>query len=569
MKLKWLGYNSRTYQAIRNDLIAGVRTLIPEMTDLSDNNVLVRMLALISGVAEQLHYQLDRTVRESFAGTAQSYRSVLDIARKRGVSVPLANPAQVVLNFTSDAPAPAGGQLIPANTVCVSPGTGLIYRTTQDATILAGQTTATVLARQSVPVSTYVAQDLEGAQKASATGLPNEGFYLPANVVQGSIRMFVDGEEWSYTRAQAVSSTTLSDAKHFYVSLDKSFRTLVYVGDGFMGSLLDAGATVLFSYDLTQAEAGNLAADTITVIQSSVTLASGITSLSVTNQSAAYGGRTIMEIDTLRNYVQNYNLTDNSAVLLSDIRARVLTIGDVVDASVRFEPNCTVVVDLLTRGGETLPVTTLQDAFDDATDSILTMGLTAIVRLVQAVQINILLRINYSAGADEATVRAAVQDALTDYMAIGSRRIGVPIYNSDLFQVIEAVDGVDNSEILSLVGVADFVKTYDTASANNSTLDASIVDTSGTLAEWSIVHVEALGGVNTYQVIVNGVYTGQVVTSTGLPGTLTNQYGTITINHSNLSSVGSTWLYYVSVYDGNKLLISSGVYPQLGTLTIV
>lgn len=565
--MSWLSYASRTYDTLRSSMINRIRQLLPEMTDLSDNNVLIRLTSLWAQVAEQLHFYLDTLARESFPATARSYRSLLAIAKNRGISVPLSNSASVTLVYSIDVPAPVGGQLIPAGTVAKVPGTSLVYATAADLTIPAGETSGFVKALQRTFRLNQAAENLEAVTKLTATGEAGEKFYLPSNVVEGSIRMVVDSEDWEYKRSAHASALTLSEAKHFFVTRDVDTRVVVYVGDGVIGSTIPEGASVRFDYAICQGTDGNAAPDTISEITSSITPATGVTRFSVTNPQSAYGGRFILPIETLRNYIMSFSLDRERVILLSDIRAYALGFQDVIDASCTFNPNCIVKVKLLTEGGSTAPVTDLQSAFDDNLTSVLAMGVTAEVSLAELASLSFTLKIKYEVGAVTNAVNASVEAALQDYMAVGKLQIGQPVFVSDLYEVIEAVDGVESSELIRVNALAEFVKVYDPGFT--SSIDAVITSTSNTLSDWSLTHVDRTPLADTYQVFINGSYVGQVVVPVNGRGTLTIPAGGVTIAYSSVSSPGAQWRYSVAYYDGTKIVLNPEVYPTLDAITFL
>ena len=101
-----ISYATRDYQAIRTELLNYVRTYYPELIqDFNDASVFSVFLDLNAAVADNLNYNIDRSIQETVLQYAQQRSSVYNIARTYGLKVPGQRPSVSLVDFSITVPA--------------------------------------------------------------------------------------------------------------------------------------------------------------------------------------------------------------------------------------------------------------------------------------------------------------------------------------------------------------------------------------------------------------------------------------------------------------------------------
>jgi len=101
-----ISYATRDYQAIRTELLNYVRTYYPELIqDFNDASVFSVFLDLNAAVADNLNYNIDRSIQETVFQYAQQRSSVYNIARTYGLKVPGQRPSVSLVDFSITVPA--------------------------------------------------------------------------------------------------------------------------------------------------------------------------------------------------------------------------------------------------------------------------------------------------------------------------------------------------------------------------------------------------------------------------------------------------------------------------------
>lgn len=101
-----ISYSSRDYQSIRTDLLNYTRTYYPELIqDFNDASVFSVFLDLNAAVADNLHYNIDRSIQETVLQYAQQRSSIYNIARTYGLKLPGQRPSVALVDFSITVPA--------------------------------------------------------------------------------------------------------------------------------------------------------------------------------------------------------------------------------------------------------------------------------------------------------------------------------------------------------------------------------------------------------------------------------------------------------------------------------
>lgn len=101
-----INYTVRDFQAIRQELINYTKTYYPELIDnFNDAAVFSVLMDLNAAVADNLHFQIDRSIQETVLQFAQQRSSVYNIARTYGLKVPGQRPSVALVDFSITVPA--------------------------------------------------------------------------------------------------------------------------------------------------------------------------------------------------------------------------------------------------------------------------------------------------------------------------------------------------------------------------------------------------------------------------------------------------------------------------------
>ena len=101
-----ISYTARDYESIRVELQNYVRTYYPELIqDFNDASVFSVFLDLNAAIADNLHYNIDRSIQETVLQYAQQRSSIYNIARTYGLKVPGQRPSVALVDYSITVPA--------------------------------------------------------------------------------------------------------------------------------------------------------------------------------------------------------------------------------------------------------------------------------------------------------------------------------------------------------------------------------------------------------------------------------------------------------------------------------
>ena len=101
-----ISYTTRDFQGIRTELLNYVKTYYPELIqDFNDASVFSVFLDLNAAVADNLNYQIDRSIQETVLQYAQQRSSIYNIARTYGLKLPGQSPSVALVDFSVTVPA--------------------------------------------------------------------------------------------------------------------------------------------------------------------------------------------------------------------------------------------------------------------------------------------------------------------------------------------------------------------------------------------------------------------------------------------------------------------------------
>ena len=101
-----ISYATRDYQSIRTELLKYTRTYYPDLIqDFNDASVFSVFIDLNAAIADNLHYNIDRSIQETVLQYAQQRSSIYNIARTYGLKLPGQRPSVSLVDFSITVPA--------------------------------------------------------------------------------------------------------------------------------------------------------------------------------------------------------------------------------------------------------------------------------------------------------------------------------------------------------------------------------------------------------------------------------------------------------------------------------
>jgi len=532
-------YVNRSYQQIKEFILTrlfGVRDdngqfvpgagLVPEVTDHTENSLLVRIISVWAGLIEMLNYYIDNASTETFLATCRRYRSGVLIARFYDYRIKCRTAATVNITFYLSA-AHTSTVTIPANTIVLT-ADGINFYTTQDLVIAIGDTRGTVGARQ--------ASNIGFTTLGTSNGKANQVFELATTTAFNSVSIRIGGV--SYASKDTFAFSTPTD-KHFVETVNESGVPIVKFGDGYFGIIPASGATIEVSYKTTFGVFGNVAPYLINTIVSSLTLPSGITA-TCSNLNAASGGGEIESLAELKRRVPLSNRTRMAAVPKQDYIDLTETYPSVQKAGVEYSCGADIKLYIVPTGGGIASTELLADVTTYMDDKKI-MGRRLSVLPTGQVRIKLGIRLRIRPDYNQTAVYAAVKAKLTTFGSYLNQQIGGAIELNDVIAEIESTEGVIVSKVDTMTTIP-FARPL----GDWQTLDWTVatgVNSSETV-QWKI----SFTAVDRFQLLRNGSYIGTY----DVGDTVTRNEMVFTINDEY--TIGDEWVFTTYPYFGSVIL---------------
>jgi hypothetical protein len=431
----WVGYVTRSFEQIKSDILKKLPLAAPEITDHTENNILIRMISIWAGLLEMLGYYTDNSAREAHLSTARLFKSAVKIARTHDYRVMGRLAASVNLTFTLDNPAPSI-VTIPGGTE-VTTEEGIKFFTDSVTTIAIGLTEVTIGATQK--------EQVLGVSLGNSTGAINQLIELSADVVDSSLDLRVNALNWTPVNTFALS---LFDEEHFVGRLNEDSKLEVAFGDDINGAIPPVGLPMDVDYFITEGANGNVGTGTITTLIGVVTVPSGLT-LTVTNAVRASGGVDTQSLDSIKRRVPLSIRTLFRAVTDQDFRDVSILSAGVAQADILFNCGKTTELYIAPEGGgiaSQVLIDSTQDFIDER--RMTTVKVTVLpageVRMLITADVKVLP--NFS----RVTTKNLVKNNLQDFLSVDNQKVFGTVKLGDIYAKIENTDGVDFSEIIVL-----------------------------------------------------------------------------------------------------------------------
>lgn len=528
----WLKYVDRSYQQIKAAVLARLPIELPEVTDHTESNLLVKMIDVWSGITEMISFYVDNMARETFLMTARRYASFVKIAHIRDYRIKSKVAASADLLFTISATHTSIVN-IPAGTV-VTNVDGMTFETLLDGDIPVGETEVTIGAKQYSGSQTDV-------NIGTSTGADNQSFEInDAAVADGTEMVKINSIFWTRKDTLAYSYST---DQQFVKTVSTNKLPLVRFGDNFNGIVPPGSQDILVTYKTTEGAAGNLGANSLTVISTMPSLPVGIT-LTVNNPERASGGEDLETLEMLRYRIPRDTRSNKRAITKLDFQDIAEIVGGVASAFVDFDCGKLIYLYISPTGGGIASSALLNDVTTALNvDTVRIVGTQLAVLAAGEVVIKLTVNVAAKPNYQNSVVKANVKAALLAYLSSDNQTINGQVQLSDIYETIELSDGVMNSNIAVMTAIpyprplgsttTPLDWTVDVQSASNSTIKWKVLMTAPT----------------TYQLFKDGSFLGNFNT-----GSLVSQTEVQFTVNANGYVVGDNWEFVTYAYFGTVVL---------------
>lgn len=511
-----LNYINRSAEQAKEVLMGFIAEKLPEMTDHTLSNPFIRMAHVWLAIQEQIHYYIDDIANEIFFPLARRYKSLIAHAYSRGYRIKNNYAASTDLTFYLDAPA-STAITIPQFTEVTDENSNISYYTQSQVQIAIGDTSVNVLAKQESP--TYDTVDIVG------NGEPNQKFAVGYEVSEGSIEaVSVGGAIW--TAVESLKFSTAND-RHFVLTVNYDGTPCILFGDGATGLIPTSGEQIEVRFKTTLGFNGNIGAGTLTKI-----VLSPSQLLKVGNNKSGSGGKNIETASDIRRGLYSLTRTFGTAVTTQDLIDASLSYGGIVGANAKSIGDGFVDIYIVPTGGG-VASSGLINGLKNYLNQIKVIGRELTIKSAGVLQLKLSLKATLEGNYTAISRKQLIENALLNFFSFENQKVGGQLRISDIYEKVENIEGVANSELLDLF-VYPYAMPLNTLNSLNWSV--KINDASITTKKWEVQYV----GNNKYHLFKENEFMGMLSTDT------TYSFDGIDISVASNSNyvVGNKWEFY-------------------------
>lgn len=499
----WVGYAARSFETIKQSLLARLAVNAPEITDHSESNPLIILVSQFAGVAETLHLYIDARARESFIGTARRYNSIVKIAKLLDYHPKARVPATADILFQlvdgsnepTDTTTPI---LIPKNTLIGNISSNIVFRTIKDTLLPGGSSRIMVQTEQFTPISANT------IGTTSSSSLANQAYPISEKYATGTMEIIIGGDNWQLYGSFGLMGPT---TKGVIVTIDENQVAYLMFGDGINGAIPPPSTTIYASYKETEGTLGNLPPGNLTVLQTTLPLPAGL-NFSITNPDYSSNGSDFQTLEEIRKSAPLSLSTLSRAVTAADYENLAMLYPGVGAAKIKY--CCGKYVDIYivpnSKGSATAALCEKVRKWVECKVMVTTIPS---VKPAGNSRIWISAKIIPIPLADPTQVWNQVAEAWDQGFGYGNPIINREVSITDIIALTKQLSLVDNIEIAKLK-IEPYVRPI-TETANPLLVTFTVLPTTSTLVIYRLVY-KAVG--NVFQIFKNGVYIADVAENT-------------------------------------------------------
>lgn len=436
-----------SFEDTLNYLIHRLTSLCPELNNFDPKSVTMTLLDLFAGLHMVRTVYLERTANETYFPTCKSLKSALKHAKLVGYSPQTATTATTQVRFETSGPA-----TIPAGTVVKTSTTGTEEKEVKFETIETKQISEEGYVDVWVRHGTKVSDEMLGIGDNSTW----QSFILQKpSVIDGTLRIFVDGEEW--TKVDTFIGASSTD-KIYITELMSDNRLKIIFGNRILGMAPPEGATISASYSYGGGYEGNVGAYKINVLESNI---ENVTK--VYNIYPATGGAPVEGVESIKRNapaslkILNRAVSRDDYIILAERWTSSSGIG-VAQAGV-FTVGNLVYVMVVPEGGGYPPEDMLEELQEYLEARNPMSDLVAVIPPSYK-SIDVVVDLWVSSWADAQETSSAVEEKIYAILdptyqtddGIYPNRFGTDLYLSKLYEAIESVEGVAHALVKQPTG---------------------------------------------------------------------------------------------------------------------
>lgn len=507
-----IDYTTRDFESTRDDLIRLIPFFTPEWTNHNETDFGIVLVELFSYISDIMHFYIDQRAAEGFLTTAVTRPSVINLLKLIDFDIPGANAATVDLEFTLESIL-TGDLVIPQGTQVQSAASeisdAVLFETVQALVIPAGDLVGTVGARQGETV-TELLEESDGTAFQRRTLTETE-------VLRTSIRFFANetGVEEEWEEIDSLANADIGE-KVFEVILNDDDSISILLGDSGQGRIPITSSPLRTEYVIGGGLIGNVGADTITQLVSTILFLGNPVSIEVTNPAAASGGEEAMSIEEAKRLGPQSFKTFNRAVTLEDHEVLALRVPGVSKAKAVIEDTIARVINIfIAAAGTGVPSAALiQNTLDFFEDKRMA-GTTIQVFGPNFIDLQIVGTVVVEDNFSQVDVQQLVDAAIQDFFSLDDEDtdFGIGAFLSDIYALIDNVEGVNHVDL--------FTSTLDPAStielviwSGDAVIENFVISETTEAETWTINFTSAtdftvtgsVSGVQTNTGTVNSIY---------------------------------------------------------------
>ena len=431
--LKRFNYTAKDHQLIVDDCISRIKEVYGSdyWNDFEEDNAGRMLIEAFAYVADLLLFYLDRQANETYLPTATERQNIINMCKLIGYTPKSAKPAQVDITVSIDS-VHSSDVILPAGSL-LETNDGIAFQLSVNVEAVEGETFSEIV--------------------GTSDGEAWQEFYLPRSGVMEILDAEIDGHSWTITETLADKSE--SD-EVFSAEIDAWRRAEIFFGDGRNGKIPPQGERITVRYRIGGGIAGNVAPDTITNVRDIAQDSAGrkIT-VRVTNPEWASGGAEPESIDSIKLWAPRFFETQSRCVTQQDYETFATNFGGVCKAKAvvheRSGEANVIRLYVLTYGAQNntvaLPNQALKDSLLEYMNKykMLTDWLEIVDGGIKPVDFS--GTVTVSEGFNKSSVLQKISDAINGFMNVDIRDMGEPLRISDLYALIDNIEGVSFVEL--------------------------------------------------------------------------------------------------------------------------
>jgi len=493
-------YTSRDYYALKQELIARVKRVVPEWNGADGSDFGLALVEAFAYMGDMASYYIDRIANEGFLATATQRSSILALAEVYGYSPTGYSNADLTLTFTNNSSSavelPAGVRVTADVTVgtSVKTVTFTTYTSVSVPAYASGAAGQATVAAYEGAVNTVESGSVYGAIIGTSDGSSEQRFTIYDDpVVSNSVEVYVQSgvsyKKW--TQVKHLLDYGPADSVYSVV-IDKDNVVSVVFGDGISGAIPTLQAVIRAKYIVGGGTIGNIS----TSLVDSISYIPGLTSnqtaalsgnVSVTNTVTGVGGQDPESSSSIRANAPLFLRAQNRAVTLEDFENLALSVDNCGKAkavstgytSVTLylaprrdsgDADATPGLDTVSPYGATIEWTSLRDTVKAYLADKLLAGTSVTYTIPTYVPVTLNIQYKLDPAYTTADAEANIKTSIINNFSYFYQDFGSVITAQDIEFVLQTVPGITKGKVQFLYKTGGTPSIVEVTAANNEIL---------------------------------------------------------------------------------------------------